>query len=283
MKKSQLTYLLAALALSIGATRSMAGDHAATVTEAYNQVSHGSSQSAAGSPAKAGTSIQDGEYVKTGSASRAELKLANQTITRLGANTIFNYSAATNELDLQAGTILFSKPKDGKPFNVKTAAVTAAIVGTTGFFHAPGMVGIVEGHASIDIGGKTYELHAGQMLFPGNPPQVIDFDLPLFLKTSHLISDFKGNLPNQKYIDQAVADYNDDVDRGFIKPGKPPFFTFDDTHTPTIPWHDLDTVGNVLFDINNKPRPQQQDNCCRCYSNQPSFNLSSRHHHTQGN
>ena len=92
MKKISITYLLVALVLSVGVNRSLAADQAATVTEAYNQVNHGSSQSADGSPAKAGTRIHDGEYVKTGVSSRAELQLANQTITRLGANTIFNYS-----------------------------------------------------------------------------------------------------------------------------------------------------------------------------------------------
>src|SRR5476651_300398 len=52
-------------------------------------------------------------------------------ISRMGANTIFNYSAANNEIDLQAGTILFSKPKDGKQLNIKMASVTAAVVGST--------------------------------------------------------------------------------------------------------------------------------------------------------
>ena len=261
MKKSPITYLLTTLLLS--ASPLLAADQAATVTEVHNQVSHGSSQSAGGAPATAGTKIHDGEFVKTGASSRAELQLANQTVTRLGANTIFNYSVATNEIDLQAGTMLFSKPKDGKPLNIKTAAVTAAIVGTTGFFHAPGMVGLVEGKANIVVDGKTYTLHAGQILFPGNPPQIVDFDVPQFLKTSHLITDFKATLPNQKYIDKEVADYNDDVDRGFIKPGKPPFFTFnDDDGYPTIPWHDLDSVGNTLFDRNNPPPPPQQDDCC---------------------
>src|SRR5450631_3672890 len=78
----------------------MAADSVATVTEAVNEVSHGSAQSAETAPAKTGTQIQDGEYLKTGVKSRAELQLANQSITRLGANTIFNYSVANNEVDL---------------------------------------------------------------------------------------------------------------------------------------------------------------------------------------
>ncbi len=124
--------LLVAMAVT-GLIPLPAADTSATVTEAVNEVSHGSAQASATSPAKSGTRIQDGEYLKTGVKSRAELSLANQSITRLGANTIFNYSVANNEIDLQSGTILFSKPKDGKEMIIKTAAVTAAIVGTTGF------------------------------------------------------------------------------------------------------------------------------------------------------
>jgi hypothetical protein len=255
MKKSPITTLLAALLFSAGPL--LAADQAATVTEAYNQVNHGPSQSTQSYPAKAGTQIHDGEYVKTGAASRAELQLSNQTITRLGANTIFNYSLATNEIDLQAGTILFSKPKDGKQLNIKTAAVTAAIVGTTGFGKAPGLFGLVEGKAKIVVDGKTYTLHAGQILLVGPPPQIINFDVPLFLQTSHLITGFKGPLPNQKYIDEEIADYNDDVDRGFIRHPKPPFFTFNDQDGfPTIPFIGADSKGTALG-VENTPPPQQ--------------------------
>jgi hypothetical protein len=253
MKKSPTIRLLAALLFSTSPL--LAADQAATVTEAYNQVNHGPSQSTQAYPAKAGTQIHDGEYVKTGAASRAELQLSNQTITRLGANTIFNYSLASNEIDLQAGTMLFSKPKDGKQLNIKTAAVTAAIVGTTGFA-GPGLFGLVEGKAHVVVNGQTFTLHAGQILLVGPPPQIVNFDVPLFLKTSRLFTGFKDPLPNQKYIDEEIADYNDDVDRGFIRPPKPPYFTFNDPDGfPTIPFIGADSKG-VALGVENTPPPQ---------------------------
>jgi hypothetical protein len=240
----------------VGASPLMAADQAATVTQSYNQVNHGSSLSAQSYPAKAGTLIHDGEYVKTGAASRAELQLSNQTVTRLGANTIFNYSLANNEIDLQAGTMLFSKPKDGRQLNIKTAAVTAAIVGTTGF-GTPKMFGLVEGKAHIVVDGETYTIHAGQILLVGPPVQIIAFDVPLFLKTSLLITGFPGHLPNQEYIDEEIADYNDGVDRGFIRPPKPPYFTFSDPNGfPTIPLPGHDSAGNAL-EVLNTPPPQR--------------------------
>jgi mannose-6-phosphate isomerase-like protein (cupin superfamily) len=257
--KSVLGFLLATFVAAIGPLR--AADSAATVTEAVNEVNHGSLQTAATTPAKVGTRLEDGEYLKTGVKSRAELELANQSITRLGANTNFNYSVATNEIDLQAGTILFSKPKDGKQMNIKTASVTAAVVGTTGFAQVHGhgfLFGLVEGHASVTIGGIVYNIAAGEIVrfTPGAPPQIFSFNVPLFLKTSPLITRFDKKLPNQPYIDKEVAEYDDLVARGFIGPPMPPFFQTDFlgsvSPVPIIP---RDSAGNALQQFNMPPPP----------------------------
>ncbi len=203
----RLLHLCTAFCLVAGVPSLRAAESAATVTEAVNQVTYGTSKTAGTNPAKAGTKLQDGEFLETGVKSRAELQLANLTVTRLGANTIFNYSTVTNEIDLQSGTILFSKPKDGAQLNIKTAAVTAAIVGTTGFAQAHGkavMFGLIEGKGSLIVNGKIIPIVRGQIwrLVPGAPPQMFYFNLPKFLKTSPLLTKFKGPLPNQAYIDR---------------------------------------------------------------------------------
>lgn len=247
--------------LIAGATPLLAATSAATVTEAVNDVSHGTSQTAATAPAKVGTQLQDGEYLKTGVKSRAELTLANQTITRLGANTIFNYSAATNEVDLESGTVLFSKPKDAQPMQIKSGAVTAAIVGTTGFIQKTGkgfLFGLIEGHATLTIGGMTYNITAGQILkfTPGQPPQIFSFNVPALLKTSPLITKFHHTLPNQLFIDKEVAEYDDLVARGFIQPPTEPFFLTDfDGAVPTVPIPGIDSSGNALKQFNTPPPP----------------------------
>jgi len=257
VKKPIFFPCLAILFLGIGG--SFAADPAATVTEAVNQVNHGSSSSSETKPAPVGTHLQDGEYLKTGVKSRAELELANQDVTRLGANTIFNYSVANNEVDLQAGTILFSKPKDGKVMTIKTAAVTAAIVGTTGFLQLRGhgfVFGLIEGHAPVTIDGKNYNITAGEILefTPGSKPQILAFDVPLFLKTSPLVTKFHHPLPNQRYVDQEVIDYNDLVARGFIQPPKVPFFLTDfNGEVPTVPIPAADSAGNAQ----NPPEPER--------------------------
>ena len=216
------------MALVLGMSASLRGDPPATVTEAVNHVERGSQGSSDYSPATKGTTVHDGQDVKTGVASRAEILLPSTSITRLGANTIFNYSAESNTVDLQAGTILFCKPKDSdKTLNIKTAAVTAGIVGTTGFASVQGqgskatyILGLVEGHATAWANGHPFLVEAGDIIEfrAGGNPFKFAYDLPRFVKTSPLLHQFKGTLPNQAEIDRAVAEYQDDLSRGFIQP-----------------------------------------------------------------
>jgi hypothetical protein len=250
-------FLLGLYVASTGAL--FASDSSATVTEAVNQVTHGSLESSKSFPAPTGTHLPLGEYLMTGLKSRAELELANLSITRLGANTIFNYSPSNNEIDLQAGTVLFSKPKDGKQMNIKTASVTAAIVGTTGFIQKQGkaiIFGLVEGHSTVTIGGKNFNITSGEIVkfTPGQPPQFFFFNVPLFLKTSPLITKFKHHLPTQSYIDKEIDEYNDLVDRGFIQPPQNPFFLTDAEGTiPAVPISATDSAGKGLEQFNAPP------------------------------
>ena len=222
--------------LAMGA--SVSADQPATVTEVVNDVERGSQGSTDYSPASKGTPVHDGQDVKTGIQSRAELRLPTTSITRLGANTIFNYSVETNTIDLQAGTILFCKPKDAPHLNVKTAAVTAGIVGTTGFISIRGegskatyVLGIIEGHATATADGHPFLIGSGDILEfkSGIRPFVFAYDLPRFVKSSALVNKFKGTLPNQAYIDRAVASYQEDASRGFI----------------TSPSHSIDYSGDI--------------------------------------
>jgi mannose-6-phosphate isomerase-like protein (cupin superfamily) len=216
------------MAIALGMGSALAADSTARVTEAVNHVYHGDSTEAATSPATTGTLVHDGEYLKTGPLSRAEMLLPSTSVTRLGANTIFNYSADSNTVDLQAGTILFCKPKDAPHLNIKTAAVTAGIVGTTGFVsirtdqnnQKTYVFGLIEGEATVWADNHPFPIGAGDIVEfrPGSKPFVFAYDLPRFVKSSPLLHKFTGTLPNQAYIDRAVADYESYVSRGFIVP-----------------------------------------------------------------
>jgi len=220
---------------------------AATVTEAVNDVKRGSSAGAT-EPAPPGSKLDAGQYLKTGVKSRAELQLANLAITRLGADTIFDYSPGTQQIDLQAGTVLFSKPKNAGQMTIKTAAVSAAVLGTTGFAQVRRktfIFGLIEGHARVTIGGVTYFLGPGDIIrfTVGKPPQVFSYNVPHFLETSPLILDYPGKLPNQAYIDKEVARYDNLVARGFITPPSNPYFTDVDGAVPTVPSLAYDSAG----------------------------------------
>jgi hypothetical protein len=259
VKKRLLASSLAIFVLGIG--RSLAADSSATVTEAFEQVEHGSSQTANAEPAKQGTRIADGEYLKTGVKSRAELQLPDLTITRMGANTIFNYTVANNEVDLQAGTILFSKPKDGKQMNIKTAAVTAAIVGTTGFIHVHGhdfLFGLIEGKAYLTIGGAKFPVGPGQIFqyATGGTPRTYSYNVPLMLETSTMITGFTHPLPNQAFIDKEVAEYDDLVARGFIQKPKAPYFVDSENGVnPNLPIVAYDSAKQALGQFLTPPPP----------------------------
>jgi hypothetical protein len=236
------------------------GEPAATVTEAVNDVTRGSSQATGTELARVGSKLEGGQYLKTGVKSRAELQLANLSITRLGADTIFDYSPKANEIDLQEGTILFSKPKDSSQMTIKTAAVTAAVLGTTGFVQVKGKVfifGIIEGHSRVVINGMTYDVNAGDILrcSGGAPPQIFAYNVPHFLATSPLMLDFSGKLPNQPYIDQEVAEYNNLVARGFITPPSNPPSSDIVGAVPTVPMIAYDSVGaaHYVFNVESQP------------------------------
>jgi len=232
----------------------------ATVTESVNDVTRGSSQATGTEAAPIGSKLADGQYLKTGVKSRAELQLADLTVTRLGADTIFDYSPGKNEIDLQAGTVLFSKPKDVSQLTIKTAAVTAAILGTTGFIQVHGKVfifGIIEGHARVMINGVAYQVGPGDILRAsgGALPQVFAYNIPHFLETSPLMVDFSGKLPNQPYIDREVARYDNQVARGFITPPTNPAFTEVQGAVPTVPLVAYDSAGaaRYVFNVQNEP------------------------------
>jgi hypothetical protein len=218
-------FLWAALGV-LAMTVALRAEEPARVTEAVNKVYHGSRDAVTTSATK-GTKVYNGEYIKTDAESRAELQLPTTAVTRLGANTIFTYSANSNTVDLQEGTILFCKPKDAAQLNIRTAAVTAAVLGTTGFVGVQGegkkkifRIGVIEGHVKAQVNGQVFPLGAGDILQvgPGGRPIVFAYDVPKFVRTSPLLNKFQGTLPNAPAIQAEVQSYLNDEKRGFFGP-----------------------------------------------------------------
>ncbi|MEY2575461.1 MAG: hypothetical protein QOF80_948 [Verrucomicrobiota bacterium] len=140
--------------------------------------------------------------VRTGAESRAELTFGDLTIARLGANTIFSFSQGSRTVDLGNGAILLRVPKGSGGAKVQTAAVTAAITGTTVIveYHPKSYAKylVLEGSMRIYLKGTLGEsvlMGPGQMMIL-NPnakrlSEPVDFDLDRLWKTSLFIQGFR--------------------------------------------------------------------------------------------
>src|SRR6202011_6054917 len=145
--------------------------------------------------------VRDGSSVQTGMDSRTELTFADQALARLSANTICTFNEGTRNLDLASGAMLLRVPKGVGGAKISTAAVTAAITGTTVIveYHPHPYIKFIslEGTARLYLKGRWGEyvlVRPGQMLIT-NPdakslPDPVDVDLARLLKTARLIIDF---------------------------------------------------------------------------------------------
>jgi len=158
-------------------------------------------------PATVNDSIRNGTAVRTGTESRSELTFTDQTIARLGANTIFSFSEGTRNLDLGGGAMLLRVPKNAGGAKITTAAVTAAVTGTTlimenhpptkaqprPYFKIIVLEGTVRAYQPKHVGDSVL-IHSGEMLIgrPGSPlPNPVHVDLKRLVKTSRLINGFR--------------------------------------------------------------------------------------------
>ncbi|MEO6870927.1 MAG: FecR domain-containing protein [Chthoniobacterales bacterium] len=224
-RKSRLFWLgliLAAVALApVGATTLKQ----ARVSQVVKDVNLLPNQ-AAPHPAKVSDEVHDGTAVRTGTESRAELTFTDQTIARLGANTIFSFNEGTRNLDLGGGAMLLRVPKNSGGAQIRTAAVTAAITGTTVMleFHPDSYIKfiILEGTGRIFRKGQTGEsvlVHAGQMLIVDPKgkglPDPVDVDVGRIMQTSLLITGFPP-LPSLGLIAREIDTQDESKSNGAL-------------------------------------------------------------------
>ncbi|MBV9009645.1 MAG: FecR domain-containing protein, partial [Verrucomicrobia bacterium] len=156
---------------------------------------------AAPKPATVNDQVRDGTAVRTGVESRTELTFTDQTLARLGANTIFTFAEGTRNLDLKDGAMLLRVPKNAGGAKISTAAITAAITGTTVMleYHPKSYAKfiVLEGTGRIYLPGRVGEsvlVRAGQMLIvkpdAKKLPEPVDVDVKRIMQSSLLITDF---------------------------------------------------------------------------------------------
>jgi hypothetical protein len=192
----------------------------AAVTRVYNKVDLLQPERDA-VPAKIGDSISGSTAVQTGGQSRAELQFNDQTLARLGANSVFSFDRGTRDLNLNEGVILLEVPKNAGGATINTAAVTAAVTGTTVMIESrkgkngKGVVKfiVLEGTMRLTLNGRSGEsilLGPGQMVTMRagdtrfSDPQVVD--VGRLTKTSGLMSKEFSPLRNERYIIDTVKE-----------------------------------------------------------------------------
>lgn len=195
----------------------------ATVTRIVQDVqllpSNGSAR-----PAAMNDTVQEKTAVRTGAESRSELTFTDQTLARLGANTIFTFNEGTRNLNLEGGVMLLRVPKNAGGARISTAAVSAAITGTTVMleYHRHSYIKLIvmEGTARLYLRnrlGESVLVRAGQMLIvkpdAKNLPDPVDIDLARLMSTSLLIIDFPP-LASQPLIAEEISSQREKKSQG---------------------------------------------------------------------
>jgi FecR protein len=181
----------------------------ARVTEVIHDVRLLAGQTAA-RPAVVNETVREGTAVRTGTDSRAELTFLDQTLTRLGANTVFSFGAAARTYDLGSGAVLMSAPKATGTVKITTAVATCAVSGFTAILerhsNAWNKFILLHGNGTLTLRGLPGDpcrLHTGQMVvFPPHPthcPPVLNIDISKLLN-GKLVKGFKGPLPELNII-----------------------------------------------------------------------------------
>jgi hypothetical protein len=184
-----------------------AADHKqARVTEIVRDVNVLTPQRAA-HPAVVNETVHEGNAVRTGTDSRSELQFADQTITRLGANTVFSFGGAARTYDLGSGAILMTAPKNAGTVRVSSGVATCAISGFTAIWEAHSKfwnkVLVIEGDGDVWLNKNPNDqrhMHSRQILvFPPNAkvlPQPQEFDVCKVINNGLLITGFANQLPS---------------------------------------------------------------------------------------
>jgi hypothetical protein len=160
--------------------------------------------------------IKDDLALETGVKSRSELLFQDNTLTRIGPETFFSFRTGTRDMTLEKGSMLLQVPKGLGGAKIHTAAVTAAITGTTIMMeYVPNQyikVLVLEGSLRLSRNGAfgdSLVLRPGKMVImrpnAKKIPDPIDVDLEHIVKTSTLVNFPDGKpLPSVALIQDAI-------------------------------------------------------------------------------
>jgi hypothetical protein len=201
----------------------------AEVTKIINRVSVVDPEKGA-HPAIPREVIKDDLGLQTGTQSRSELLFQDNTLTRIGSDTFFSFKTGTRDMTLEKGSMLLQVPKGLGGAKIHTAAVTAAITGTTIMMeYVPDQyikVLVLEGSLRVSRNGSFGDsllLKPGKMVImrpdAKKIPEPVDVDLEHIVKTSSLVN-FPGAdpLPSTPLIQAAIVEQSKRVAKSDLVP-----------------------------------------------------------------
>ena len=208
MKKSIVQWLCLGI-LAVAANTRAADIKQSKITQVVNEVEIIS----AADEKKINAAVNDiftiPDVLRTGPASRAELLAQDDTITRVGANTIFSFDPASRTIDLKQGSLLFHSPHGKGGGSIHTGSATASVLGSTLIVTATPNGGFkviaLEDEAAIKLpNGLHQRLSPGQMTYilPGGThlAPIILFRLDDLVMNSLLVKGFVHPLPSMPLI-----------------------------------------------------------------------------------
>lgn len=173
---------------------------------------------------KVGDTLAPGVVIQTGANSRTELVSGDNTVTRIGSNTVFSYAAGTRDISLQKGSVLFHSPTGKGGGNINTSGVSASVLGTTLIVGTTSQGGfktmLLEGKGKVtQQGTEEVVLKEGQMSFalPGKVPSPpLNFLLRQQVSTSRLVNGFSKPVASIAKIEAAIAKQQAKIEKGDI-------------------------------------------------------------------
>jgi len=184
-----------------------------------------------GRPANVGDKLSGNSSLHTGRQSRSELVFQDNTLTRVGANSVFSFRSGTRDFEIGQGTLLLQVPKTAGGATIRTATVTAAITGTTTMMeYSPNKwfkFLTLEGIAKLSLKGKkgSVNVPAGQMVVMDPNGQTIP--APIIINLAKLVATSKlagrgdlGPLPQnaEALVKQSITEQTQQRWNGMLLP-----------------------------------------------------------------
>lgn len=222
MMHSRFSSLSAFCVLTLSVPVFAADLERATITEAFNSVTVIDRATKSKSQAKVNGEFLAPNILRTGSNSRAELVAPDQTVTRVGSDTLFSFVQNSRDLDLEKGSLLFHAPSGKGGGTIRTPAASAAVLGTTLIVSTTRKGGVkvlmIEGKGRVTPKkGKKLTLRAGEMVIiePGDTEgKILNFRIKEQSENAKLIKKFKRPLPSKSKIELAIQKQEKQIENG---------------------------------------------------------------------